>query len=71
MKFTNIISEPHGINRKMLCTGCTIPLDKPDQKEFVYGSTVKRITASQTVYNSVGEKSYEISRTLKQYITES
>lgn len=69
MKFTNIISEPHGINRRMLCTGCTIPLDKPDQKEFTYGSTVKRFTKTQSVTSSVADKSYKMSRTTMNYVT--
>lgn len=71
MKFTNIISEPHGINRRMLCTGCTIPLDKPDQKEFTYGSTVKRFTKTQSVTSSVADKSYKMSRTTMDYVTDS
>lgn len=69
MKFTNIISELHGINRRMLCTGCTIPLDKPDQKEFTYGSTVKRFTKTQSATSSVADKSYKMSRTTMNYVT--
>ena len=69
MKFTNVISEPHGINRRMLCTGCTIPLDKPDQKEFTYGSAVKCFTKTQSVSNAVADKSYKMSRTAMNYVT--
>ena len=71
MSFTQVISKAHGINQNMLCTGCTIPLDKPDQKEFTYGSTVKRFTKSQNITNEVADKGYKMSRTTMDYVTDS
>ena len=71
MKMTHIKSDPHGVDGEYLCTGCTIPLDDPTQKEYTFGSTVKKLSRSQSSTDSIADKGYTVTKSIKSYVTNS
>lgn len=68
MKMTRIISEPHGIDAWFLCTKATIPLDRPTEKEFVFGKVKKKLSSTQSSINSVSDKGYSMSKSVVNYL---
>ena len=71
MKFSRVISEPHGVNLLLLCTKMVEPLDDPAGKKFTFGSKKKRLSSYQSKYNATTERSYNIGRNVKTYVTDS
>lgn len=71
MKFSRVISEPHGVNLLLLCTKMVEPLDDPSGKKFTFGSKKKRLSSYQSKYNATTERSYNIGRNVKSYVTDS
>lgn len=69
MKFSRIISEPHGVDTVLLCVKLEEPLDDPSNKVFTFGR--KRNTNSQNQANgdAISERSYGMSKNVKSYIT--
>lgn len=45
---THILSEPHDIDRWMVCTKVKLPLDGPNSKEFTFGLTSKKLSKRVT-----------------------
>lgn len=41
---THILSEPHDMDRWMVCTKLRLPLDAPDSKEFTFGLTSAKLS---------------------------
>lgn len=68
MKMTHIISEPHGVNTWLLCTKAIIPLDKPAEKEFVFGRSRKKFSTMQASTDSVSNKGYAMSKSAGSYL---
>lgn len=70
MKMTHIVSAPHGVDTWLLCTSATIPLDKPDKKEFCFGKTKKTLTSTQAGISSTSDKGYYMSRSAASYLND-
>ena len=71
MKRTHIISEPHGIDGYYLCTKIVEHLDDPAQNEYIFGRNSKNSSQMQASSERKTNKSYDISRTTKSYVTDS
>lgn len=41
---THILSQPHEMDRWMICTKLKLPLDSPDNKQFTFGLTSKKLS---------------------------
>lgn len=41
---THILSQPHEMDRWMICTKLKLPLDSPDSKQFTFGLTSKKLS---------------------------
>lgn len=65
------LCSENGGGGEYLCTGCTIPLDDPTQKEYTFGSTVKKLSRSQSSTDSIADKGYTVTKSIKSYVTNS
>ena len=71
LKITHIISEPHNIDKWLVCTKVMIPLDDPTRKEYTFGQKTTRLTRSQAIHASVTDRAYDMSKSTKSYVTTS
>lgn len=71
MKFSNVSSPPHGLEKLMLCVKLEEPLDDPSKKVFTFGRKKNLITKEQSSIGSTAQKSYGMSKNIKSYVTTS
>ena len=70
-KQTHIFSAPHGIDTWLLCSKLVEPLDSPDKKEFTFGTEFSSISDLQALSARKATSAYDLSRSIKGYITSS
>lgn len=71
LKITHIISEPHNLDTWLVCTKATIPLDDPTGKSYTFGKRTSRLTYEQAIHAGISERSYNMSKSTKSYVTTS
>lgn len=70
-KQTHIFSAPHGVDTWLLCSKLVEPLDSPDKKEFTFGTEFSSISDLQALSARKATSAYDLSRSIKGYITSS
>jgi hypothetical protein len=70
-KQTHIFSAPHGVDTWLLCSKLVEPLDSPDKKEFTFGTGFSSISDLQALSARKATSAYDLSRSIKGYITSS
>lgn len=70
-KQTHIFSAPHGVDTWLLCSKLVEPLDLPDKKEFTFGTEFSSISDLQALSARKATSAYDLSRSIKGYITSS
>lgn len=70
-KQTHIFSAPHGVDTWLLCSKLVEPLDSPDKKEFTFGTKFSSISDLQALSARKATSAYDLSRSIKGYITSS
>lgn len=68
-KQTHIFSAPHGVDTWLLCSKLVEPLDSPDKKEFTFGTEFSSISDLQALSARKATSAYDLSRSIKGYIT--
>lgn len=68
-KQTHIFSAPHGVDTWLLCSKLVEPLDSPDKKEFAFGTEFSSISDLQALSARKATSAYDLSRSIKGYIT--
>lgn len=71
LKITRVISEPHGIDRYLVCTKLVEPLDDPSGKQFTYGRKHSTISSSQSSIGTISQRGFDMSKATKNYIADS
>lgn len=69
LKRTRVMSDPHGIFDKPLCSSIRIPLDEPESKEFTFGETVQSFTQKQASTSAVAKRASETLDSVIGYIS--
>ena len=70
-KMTHIYSAPHGVDTWLLLSKLIEPLDAPDKKEFTLGIEFPSISDLQALSARKATNAYDLSRSIKGYITSS
>lgn len=70
-KQTHIFSAPHGVDTWLLCSKLVEPLNSPDKKEFTFGTEFSSISDLQALSARKATNAYDLSRSIKGYITSS
>lgn len=68
MKRAQILSWPHELNQVALCTKLSIPLEKPDEKKFTFGSTSETLSGQQATGTGAAKRAVETLRSVVSYI---
>lgn len=68
MKRAQILSWPHGLNQIALCTKLSIPLEKPDEKKFTFGSASETLSGQQATGTGAAKRAVETLRSVVSYI---
>ena len=68
---THIFSAAHGVDTWLLCSKLVEPLDAPDKKEFTFGTEFSSLSDLQTLSARKATSAYDLSRSIKGYITSS
>lgn len=71
LKRTQVVSSPHNVDKIMLCTSLTEPLDDATGKEFVFDAEQTSLSKIQATTDTVASRSYNMSFTTKNYVTKS
>lgn len=68
MKRAQILSWPHELNQVALCTKLSIPLAKPDEKKFTFGSASETLSGQQATGTGAAKWAVETLRSVVSYI---
>lgn len=68
MKRAQILSWPHELNQVALCTKLSIPLAKPDEKKFTFGSASETLSGQQATGTGAAKRAVETLRSVVSYI---
>ena len=68
MKRAQILSWPHKLNHVALCTKLSIPLDKPDEKQFTFGSASETLSGKQATGTGAAKRAVDTLRSVVSYI---
>lgn len=68
MKRAQILSWPHELNQVALCTKLSIPLEKPDEKKFTFGSASETLSGQQATGTGAAKRAVETLRSVVSYI---
>ena len=68
MKRAQILSWPHELNQVALCTKLSIPLEKPDEKKFTFGSASETLSGQQATGTGAAKRAGETLRSGVSYI---
>lgn len=64
MKKTHVISAPHGVDGWYVCSKAVIPLDRPDEKVYTFGSPPVKLTDSQNQLEAAQKVTSSLTRGL-------
>ena len=68
MKRAQILSWPHELNQYALCTKLSIQLEKPDEKQFTFGSASETLSGKQATGTGAAKRAVDTLRSVVSYI---
>ena len=68
MKRAQILSWPHELDQVALCTKLSIPLEKPDEEKFTFGSASETLSGLQATGTGAAKRAVETLRSVVSYI---